>query len=474
MLLYLQFIGDRKRAAIRRPFLVKKIDSDDNINLNPARVIVLIYLALILAGALLLKAPLSAKNGESVSFLAALFTSTSASCVTGLSSVDFAETWSVFGKAVILFLIQIGGLGFMSVTTVYFFILHKKIGLSQRLLLAQSMNVKELDGVVRLIRHVLFGTLMFESAGALAMSTRFVPEFGLWKGLGLSVYQSISAFCNAGFEILGENESLSSLSLYTGDTVVSLSIAVLVVIGGLGFFVWEDIWRNKRFSRLHLHSKMVLTTTAILLVSAFIFFFITERNNPGTLGGMPLREAVYADLYLAVMPRSGGMSAVDQSSLTGVSKLFSMILMYIGGSPGSTAGGIKNVCAGILLLSAVNTLRGKKNLSAFKKNIPNHMIVTALSITITSLTICLTGAVIISVAQPDLPFTEVLFETVSAVSICGLSHGITPSLTAVSNIVLIVLMIFGRLGIMTLGMAAFFNRAGADKIKRPDDWVLLG
>jgi trk system potassium uptake protein TrkH len=339
--------------------------------------------------------------------------------------------------------------------------------------MAQSLNLHDIEGVLGLIRHVLAGTLLFEGLGAVILWFRFAPGFGVWNGLGAGIFHSVSAFCNAGFDLMGSGAPFSSLTAYSGDEISIAVVSFLVFIGGLGFFVWEDIWRNRRFKTLHLHSKLVLAISSSLILSGWIFFFITERLNPGTFGGMTTGGAALASLYQSVMPRSGGLCVVDQASLTGISKMMTIIFMLIGGSAGSTAGGIKNVTVGIIFLSAVNSLRGRHRISVFGRTIPERQIISALSIFIIVLGTCLAGTVFISLIQPELPFFSVVFETVSAVSTCGLSHGITATLAPASLAVLILLMLFGRVGIITLGMAVFINRNNSEKTKHPDTWVMM-
>lgn len=440
---------------------------------NPAKIIVIGFLALIFAGAVLLKLPISSCGGTPVSFITALFTSVSATCVTGLTVADTVLTWSVFGRVVILCLFQIGGLGFMTVTTIFFFVMNRKIQLSQRLLMAQSLSLHDRNGVVGLIRHVLIGTFIFEGLGAVVLWIRFLPEYGFWKGLGIGIFHSVSAFCNAGFDLMGNKNSFSSLTSYSDDAAVQITIVLLSFIGGLGFFVWEDIWRNRSFTKLHLHSKIVLASSFWLVVSGWIFFYFAERANPGTIGNMPFPNAVIASLFQAVMPRSNGFSVTDQASLTGVSSMVTMVMMLIGGSAGSTGGGIKNVTASILFLSALQSLRGTKRLSVFGRTIPEPQIICALSIFIIMLTIIMGGSAAIAFIQPELPFSAVLFEMTSAAATCGLSQGITPSLTIAPLIVVMLSMFFGRVGIMTIGMAAFFKRNKTEKIKHPETWVMM-
>lgn len=440
---------------------------------NSARIMVLGFLAVIVIGTVLLSLPISSRSEIPIPLLYALFTSTSAVCVTGLTVVDTALTWSTFGQVVILCLFQIGGLGFMSVTTIFFFIMHRKINLSQRLLIMQSMNLKDVQGVVRLVRHVLIGTLAFEGIGAVILWIRFFPDHGLWKGLGMGVFHSVSAFCNAGFDLMGYKVAFSSLSSYSDDAVITTTVMLLVVIGGIGFFVWEDILRSHRFKKLHLHSKMVLSISLYLIVLGWILFYLSERNNPATIGNMSFPDAVYASLFQSIMPRSGGFSIVDQSALTDVSRMVAMILMFVGGSSGSTAGGIKNVTAGILFLSAIRSLIGKGRLSVFGRTVPTPQIISALSILIMALSACFAGSIAIALIQPELPISGIFFEMVSAVATCGLSHGITPSLAPASMLIIIAFMFFGRIGIMTIGMAAFLRRNDVEKTKHPDTWVMM-
>jgi trk system potassium uptake protein TrkH len=441
--------------------------------LNTAKIIVLGFLAVILVGAMLLSLPISSRGNKSESFATALFTSVSATCVTGLNVVDTAVTWTVFGQAVILCLLQIGALGFMSVATVFFFVMNKKIHLSQRLLIKHSLNLQDIHGVVRLIRHVIIGTLLFEGLGALVLWLRFIPEYGPWNGLGMGIFHSVSAFCNSGFELMGDKKVFSSLTAYSGDAAVMITVMLLVIVGGLGYFVWEDIWRNRRFRNLHLHSKMVLIISLVLVAFGWIFFYFSERANPATIGNMTFSDKLLSSLFQSVMPRSGGLSVVDQASLTGISKMVLMTLMFIGGSAGSAAGGIKNVTAGILFLSAIRSLTGKSKLSAFGRTIPEPQVVSALSIMIMAMSACFAGTVAIVFLQPELTVVDALFEVVSALATCGLSSGVTNRLSFASMAIIMLLMFLGRIGIMTVGMAAFFKRDKNEKTKYPDTWVMM-
>ena len=443
------------------------------IRLSPASIMIWGFVAIILLGTVLLKLPIAVRHGVHVSLLAALFTAVSATCVTGLTVVDTLTTWSIFGRIVIMCLVQIGGLGFMSVTTIFFFVINSKIGLSQRLLIMQSLSLKDIQGVVQLIRHILFGTFIFQSIGTLFLWVCFYHDYGIWKGLGMGVFHSIAAFSNAGFDIISPSETFPSFSIYSGNLMMMLTLVFLVIMGGLGFFVWEDIWRNRKFQKLHLHSKMVLTVSCILLLGGGFCFFWGEQNNPDTIGNLPFLQQVTMSLFQSAMTRSSGLSMINQAFFSKASQMLSMLLMFIGGSAGSTGGGIKNVTAAIIFLSALRSLRGKKTLSVFGNTIPDQQIISALSIFIFALTACFIASILIFYFQPKLPFWEVIFEVISATATCGLSLGITPCLSPESMIVIIFLMFLGRVGIITFGMAAFFRRHQREKTKYPDTWVMM-
>ena len=416
--------------------------------------------------------PISHHHGADVNFLIALFTATSATSVTGLVVVNTAHTWSVFGRVVILFMIQIGALGFMSFTTIFFFIMHRKIGLSQRLLIIQSLNLNDIQGVIKLIRHVLIGTLLFQGAGALLLWVRFLPRYGVLRGLGMGVFHAIAAFANAGFDLFGYPDNGLAVQ---GDAFVLGVIMALAFLGGIGFFVWEDIWQSRfRFKRLHLHSKLVLSISLCLILVGWTVFFVVERHNPATIGDMPLSGALYTSLFQVMMTRSAGFTVVEQGHLLGATRMIVMILMLIGGSAGSTAGGIKNVTVGILFLSAINYFRGRQRLTVFRRTIPTSQVKSALAITALVLSATMVGSITIALIQPYLNFSAVLFETVSAIATCGLSYGITSALAPASKIVIILFMFCGRIGIMTLGMVAFFERNKDEKIKHPTTWVMMG
>lgn len=442
--------------------------------MHAAMVVALGFLIIILTGAVLLTLPISARSGEPTDFLDALFTATSATCVTGLVTVGTATHWSGFGQVVILLLIQIGGLGFMSLASIASFLTHRTITLRERMVMSAGLNLTENAGIVRLTRRVLLGTLALEGAGAVLLATRFVPRVGLWQGIKMGVFHSVSAFCNAGFDLIGTPDNpFASLTGYADDVLVNLTIMALIVIGGLGFFVWGDIWDKRRFRRLRLHTKLVLITTALLLCAGFVLTLLFEWHNPQTLGTMPVQEKLLAASFQSVTLRTAGFNTIDQAALTGPSQAVACLLMMIGGSPGSTAGGIKTVTAAVLVLSAISALRGRTTVSAFGRTIVSRSIMNAVTMMIVGGTLSLTGACVISYVE-GAPFGACLFEAVSAFATVGLSMGLTPTLNAISRLILILLMYLGRVGVLTLGVAVLMRHREPPKMQYPDGDVMVG
>lgn len=442
--------------------------------MHAAMVVALGFLIIILTGAVLLTLPVSARSGEPTDFLDALFTATSATCVTGLVTVGTATHWSGFGQAVILLLIQIGGLGFMSLASIASFLTRRTITLRERMVMSAGLNLTENAGIVRLTRRVLVGTFAFEAAGAVLLATRFVPRVGLWQGIKMGVFHSISAFCNAGFDLIGTPDNpFASLMGYADDVLVNLTIMALIVIGGLGFFVWGDIWDKRRFRRLRLHTKLVLITTALLLCTGFALTLLFEWGNPQTLGEMPVQDKMLAAAFQSVTLRTAGFNTIDQAALTGPSQAVACLLMMIGGSPGSTAGGIKTVTAAVLVLSAISALRGRTTVSAFGRTIVSRSIMNAVTMMIVGGTLSLTGACVISYVE-GAPFGMCLFEAVSAFATVGLSMGLTPTLSAVSRLILILLMYLGRVGVLTLGVAVLMRHREPPKMQYPAGDVMVG
>lgn len=443
-------------------------------SLNSTRLVALSFGVVILVGALLLALPISSWSGESQGLFKALFTATSATCVTGLVVADTALTWSPFGQAVILLLIQIGGLGFMTIITVVSLLAHRRIGLSERLLMVSTLNLSDLDGVVRVVRRALVGTVFFELMGAALLSVRMIPRFGLSRGLWHALFHSVSAFCNAGFDLQGvDTGAYSSLSAFAGDPVVLLTTAALVIIGGLGFFVWEDIVQNRSWKKLTLYSRLVLTLTALLLLGGTLFFFLEEGESPDTLGGMGPWEQWLNAFFQSTTLRTAGFNVIDQGAMQDNSIVLSCIFMLIGGSSGSTAGGMKTVTVWALGMVLFTSLRGRERITFRGRTLPARRAMDAVTLFLLVLTLWICGSMAISVAD-SVPFLHAAYETASALGTVGLTTGITPTLSRASHILLIFLMYTGRVGGLSLSIAFLTGRKVADKIKYPEFHVMIG
>lgn len=435
--------------------------------------IVLAFASVILLGSVLLSLPAASRSGESSGFLTALFTATSATCVTGLSLADTYVQWSGFGQAVILVMIQIGGLGFMSVVSVFFFLLHRKIGLQQRLMMAQGFGLNDVDGVVHLVRDVLRRTIIFEAAGALILTVRFMGEFGLWQSVKWGVFHAVSAFCNAGFDIFGKLDPGSSLAVFVDDWVVNAVIMALIVIGGLGFYVWADIARKWNWKKLTVHTKLVLCISAALLLGGALLFALLEWNNPETIGGFSTGDKLLASMFQSVTCRTAGFASISQGGLSEPSKAISIVLMLIGGSAGSTAGGIKTVSVGILFLSVLAAARGKSRVTVFGRTIAGQQIRQAMTVFLLLVSLAFGGAILLS-AGNTFPFLDCLFETASALGTVGLTTGITPLLGIGSQLLLIIFMFFGRVGILTVSIGFLLGNQAEERFHYAEAKILIG
>lgn len=440
---------------------------------TPMQIIVLVFLAIILAGSLLLTLPVSANSGEATPFLTALFTATSCTCVTGLSLVDTFTHWSLFGQVVMLLLIQIGGLGFMTIVTLFFFALNRRIGLKERLVMAQSLGLEDLNGVVRMVKLVVLRTMIVEGTGAILLTIRFCFQMPFGKAVWWGVFHSISAFCNAGFDIMGAVEAGGSLVTYVADPAVNLILIVLIILSGLGFFVWDDVLRNRRFKKLTVHSKLVLVISAVLTFGGAALFALLEWNNPSTFGPLSTGEKLLAALFQSVTTRTAGFYTVAQGALTDASLALTDMLMLIGGSSGSTAGGIKTVTVAVLLLSVIATARGRSRVTVFHRTIHPKQISDAVSIVGMVLFVAFGSAMFLSVAN-DLPFMACIYETISAIATVGLTTGITASLGVTSQLILIVLMFFGRVGVMTISLGFLVSDRAEERYRFAETKVLIG
>lgn len=440
-------------------------------HLSGMQLIALSFFLLIMTGALLLMLPISSRTGEVTPFLSTLFTATSATCVTGLIVYDTYTHWSLFGQLVIITLIQIGGLGFITIGTAVSLILRKRISLKQRGWIKESFNVLDIGGVVRLIRLVLKGTLFFEGVGALLLFTRFYPSMGLAQGLYYSIFHSISAFCNAGFDIMGKYEPYSSFTAYYNDPVVSFTICGLILIGGLGFIVWSDIAKHKwHFQKYALQSKMVLSVSAVLVFGGAFLFYILEGNR--LYADMDLTGKICSSFFNAVTPRTAGFNTTDTGALSEGGKLLSTILMFIGGGSGSTAGGVKMSTFFVLLLHLRSTLLRTHGTNIFGRRIEDSTITKASAVLCTYLFLCVAATLAICGMQ-NFPIGDTFFEVVSAICTVGMTTGLTGSLNGISQLILIFLMYVGRLGSLSFALS-FTDHKKPSHIMQPVERINIG
>lgn len=443
-------------------------------NMNATRIVAAGFAALILLGTLLLMLPFASADGQSTGLLDSLFTATSATCVTGLITVDTGIHWSFFGQSVILVLIQLGGLGFMTIITMVSILLHRRIGLSERLIMVSTLNLNDMDGVVRVVRHAFIGTFLMEGAAALILMSRFIPQFGVPGGVWRGIFHAVSGFCNAGFDLMGGRfGAYTSLEGYNNDPLVLGVLTILVVVGGLGFFVWEDILRAKSWKRLSLYSRMVLSITAFLLLGGAVFYFCVEYHNPATLGSMTIGQKALNALFQSVTLRTAGFAAFDQGGLRDSSMALSCVLMLIGGSSGSTAGGLKTVTAAVLLLGLRTTLAGREQVTIGGRAISLRKVMNAMTLALILLFLFLTGSIVISLAE-GVPYLQAAFETASALGTVGVTAGITPGLSVFSKVLLTCLMYLGRIGVLAFSIAFLIRGTYSAKIKYPNLDILIG
>ena len=441
--------------------------------LSATKVIACVFAGIILAGTLLLMLPASSRSGIGCGLRQALFVATSATCVTGLTPFDTWSQWSGLGQTVILILIQIGGLGFMSAATLVIFILRKKIGLKQRLVMAQALSVNDMDGIVRLQKMVLIGSFCIEGAGALVLTVYFWPQYGFAKALRWGVFHAVSAFCNAGFDIFGCLEPGSSLMEFQGDPVVLLTLGLLVVIGGLGFLVWEDICQKRSFRKMSVYTRLVLLTTAALLLSGWALTCLLEWNNPDTLGPMPVWEKLLNGFFQSVTLRTAGFAAVDQAKLTQGGKALSVVYMLIGGSSGSTAGGLKTVSFVVLLLFIRTRARGRSTVCVFRRTIPDSQVMDAMTIAMIMIFLGMFGGIFISATSP-IGFVDALFESVSALATVGLTAGATGALSIPAQFLIILYMYFGRVGVLTISLGFLMGDRAEERFRYAQTNLLIG
>lgn len=439
--------------------------------LTQTQMIVIGFCLVILSGTILLMLPISTREGVVTPPIDALFTTVSASCVTGLIIADTYQYWSIFGQIVIISLIQIGGLGFMTIGVFFAVVLRKKIGLWVRGTLQESVNIMQTGGIVRLAKKIIIGTAVFEGTGALILSIHFSRTMDWGQAVYYGIFHSVSAFCNAGFDLMGKDGEYISLTGYSGDWTVNLVIMLLIIIGGIGFFIWNDLSENKlHFRRWKLHTKITILMTLALVFGGAAVLFVLEYNN--TLAGRPLDEQILCSLFGSVTARTAGFNTVDTAALTDSSKLFTVLLMFIGGSPGSTAGGIKTTTFVVLAASVYSGLFDKRECSMFGRRLSRDVVRKASTVLCTNLMLCVT-AVLIIVTATSLDVTDVIFEVASAMGTVGMSAGITRDMDAVSKISLIFLMSCGRVGSMTFALSLKGHKV-EPPVRLPEEEVMIG
>lgn len=443
----------------------------EHFKLNAFQTLAIGFALIILVGSLLLSLPIASKSGEAIPYLNALFTATSATCVTGLVLYDTFSQFSLFGQIVIIVLIQIGGLGFMTIAVMVAIILGRKIGLKDRMNIKEAMNTMQIGGLVRLIKRVLVITFILELIGAGLLSIRFIPLFGTKTGIWLSIFHSISAFCNAGFDLMGITQPNASLAMFVGDPLVNFVIIGLVILGGIGFIVWNDVYEHKyHIKKFQLHSKIVLVGTMSLIFIGTILFAFMEWNHAFSEWNVPTK--LLASLFCAVTPRTAGFSTINVALLSEGGSALTMLLMLIGAGSGSTAGGLKVTTFFVIFLSAIAYIRGKDDLKIFGRRIDPIIIKRAFNATIVYLFIVASGFFMLLIIS-NLPFHDVLFESLSAIGTVGLSRGITTQLASGGKWIIIFLMYAGRVGSMSIAMA-FIEKKQIIGLRKPMEKIIIG
>ena len=445
--------------------------------LSTTQIILLSFLATILVGSALLALPISSASGEAVPYPDALFTATTSTCVTGLVTLPTVSTWSVFGQVVILFLIQIGGLGLITIMSGLMLMLNRKMGIGDRLLIQDAFNLNTMAGLSQFVKNVLLGTLIIEGVGAVLYMLVFVPEFGA-KGLWISAFNSVSAFCNAGIDIIAEN----SLCNYATNPLINIVTSLLIILGGLGYIVWWDVLRviksrspknRKIFRHLTLHSKISITVTAGLILMGAVLIFIFEYANPSTIGEMSLLDKIQVSFFQSVTTRTAGFVTIPQENLTNASAAASVLLMLIGGSPVGTAGGMKTVTIAVLICSAFATIRNKNAATLFGRRISEESIKKAVAVVVMFITICVASTVLL-MATSNASALDAVYETVSATATVGLSRNLTSTLNTFGKLIIIVTMYFGRVGPISLAVAIGSKNECQNVISEPTEDISIG
>ena len=439
------------------------------------------FLAAILVGSILLTLPISSRNGNATPYVDALFTSTTSICVTGLMTLTTIEHWNLFGQIVILALIQFGGLGVITFTTSLLLVLHKRITLKERILIQDAYNLSTLGGLVKLTIKIIKGTLLVEGIGAVFFAFQFVPEFGLLPGIWKSIFHSVSAFCNAGIDLIGP----SSFTPYVGNVIINLTTMTLIVVGGIGFPVWWDILRvikiqtikklniKHMFQKLQLHSKIAISMTFVLIIGGAIILFLLEFHNSKTIGDLPLGQKVMASFFQSITTRTAGFNTISQQDLRDPSALLCILLMFIGGSPSGTAGGIKTVTLVVLIFTTVAVIKGKNDVEIFNRRITSDIFKKALAITCFSTFILFLSTMTLSIVE-NANLIDILYETSSAIGTVGLTRGLTPNLSVIGKLIIILTMYLGRIGPITLALMFNAKRTKGKERSLPEEHILIG
>ena len=436
------------------------------------RIMAFTFLGIILIGTLLLTLPVSSRNGQGTSVMTALFTATSATCVTGLVLADTWSQWSNFGQVVILMMIEVGGLGFMSAASLAYFSLKRKISIQQQLVMAEAIG-SNMNDVVEHQKRLLIRAFTVEGVGAVILTARFLTEYSFPLALKLGVFHSVSAFCNAGFDVLGFIKPGASLIVYQTDPVICLTLSALVILGGLGFLVWDELLRERSPKKWSVYTRLVVITTGTLLLAGTVLFCLIEWHNPSTLGPLSAPKKILAAFFQSMTLRTAGFAGVDQGMLTSAGKAVSIFMMLIGGSSGSTAGGLKTVTFVVLLMFLWNRMRGRRTVSVFSRTISDDHVLNAITIFMLMVLLAFTGATVICATSP-VGFADSLFETVSAIGTVGLTAGATPRLSTVSKCMIIVFMYFGRVGLLTLSFGFLKKKPSGEKYKYANTDLLIG
>lgn len=444
-------------------------DGNKEKSFTPVQILAIGFVIVIFIGTILLSLPIASKSGVRTPIIDCFFTSTSATCVTGLITLNTSTYWSYFGKTVIMILIEVGGLGFMSFATLFALIVGKKITLSERLIMQEAMNSFSMQGIVRLAKYILYFTFLVEAIGAILLSTQFIPLYGISKGIYFSIFHSISAFCNAGFDLTG-----NSLIPYSSNVIIMLVISMLIIVGGLGFYVWNEIYNYRKTKRISTHSKFVIAVTGVLILCGTVLMLLFEYNNPETLKNQPLWNKILASFFASITPRTAGFNSISTSGMTVSGKFLTIILMFIGGSPGSTAGGIKTTTVGILIMTVICVLKGKQDTEVFKRRISKNLIYRAFSIALIGFFLVITVTMLLSITQSSFSFMDLLYEATSAFGTVGLTLGVTPKLTNIGKIIISITMYCGRVGPMTVALALAQKVREKPSIRYPEDKIMVG